>query len=177
MQTQPADLVAARAVAGDDAAQQTLVSRHGPQVYALCRRLASDPEDCYQEIWEKVLSALPRFSPDGPPIGAWIHTIARRHLTDRHRRLQTRGQIVSIEALPPIDPGIDEHIATRQRQVRLEAALLRLPLPLRCVVVLHHIHGRALVDIAQEEGVAVGTIKSRLHRGRARLAALMRDEQ
>src|SRR5690606_22014330 len=64
-----------------------LVAAHGPAVYALCRRLTPDPDDCYQEIWEKVFRALPRFDPGGAAsVRTWILTIAHRHLVDRHRR-------------------------------------------------------------------------------------------
>jgi RNA polymerase sigma-70 factor (ECF subfamily) len=153
---------------------RALVSAHGPLVFAMCARLASDPEDCYQEIWEKVLGALDGFDPAGPAsIATWIATIARRHLIDRHRRRQVRGQVVSIAGLPSLEPAADEAIARRQRQARVEAALQRLPDPHRRVVVLHHLHGVPLEQLAEEEGVAIGTIKSRLHRGRARLAELL----
>jgi len=162
------------AIRGDQGARSRIVDRHGPRVYALCRRLAADPEDCYQEIWEKVLKALERFDPGGTAsLGGWISVIARRHLTDRHRRLKVRGEVVPLTGLPAVDQGIDERIAARQRRERLEAALQRLPYAQRQVVVLHHIHGLSLEAIAADEGVAIGTLKSRLHRGRARLSTLL----
>ena len=165
-----------RAADGDPEARTALVRAHGPLVWALCRRLAADPDDAYQAIWERVLRALPRFDPGGAAsIRSWIAVVARRHLTDRHRRRAVRGEVVSIEALPPVDPDAEERVSRRQRQARLEAALERLPAAQREVVVLHHIHGVALATLAEEEGVALGTIKSRLHRGRARLAQLLEE--
>jgi RNA polymerase sigma-70 factor, ECF subfamily len=159
------------------AAPSRLVNEHGARVYAMCARLAPDPEDCYQEIWEKVLGALGRFDPRGPAsIGTWIATIARRHLVDRHRRRTVRGEVVPIAGLPTVDPGADEVLAGRQRRDRVEAAVQRLPEAHRRVVVLHHVHGVSLEDLAAEEGVPVGTIKSRLHRGRIRLAELLGGE-
>src|SRR5687767_15768046 len=96
---------------GDPRAQAALVDVHGPRVFAMCARLAADPEDCYQEIWEKVLSALDRFDPSGPAsIGTWIATIARRHLIDRHRRQKTRGEVLSIGNLPSVQPAADEQL-------------------------------------------------------------------
>jgi RNA polymerase sigma-70 factor (ECF subfamily) len=80
---------------------------------------------------------------------------------------------VRLDALPPVDPDIDERLAQRQRTARLEVAVGRLPEDQRRVVVLHHLQGLSLQDLAETEGVAVGTIKSRLHRGRARLAQLL----
>jgi RNA polymerase sigma-70 factor, ECF subfamily len=171
------DPIAVAAVRGDAGAHDALVAAHGPRVYAMCARLAADPEDCYQEIWEKVLGAVSGFDPTGPaPIGAWIATIARRHLIDRHRRKQVRGQVVSIAGIAGTEPEVDEAIARHHRQARLEAAIRRLPDAQRRVVVHHHIHGVALEQLAEEEGVAVGTLKSRLHRGRVRLAELLGDD-
>lgn len=161
--------------APDPAAQvDALVDAHGPRVFAMCARLAPDPDDCYQEIWEKVIGALGRFDPSGPAsIGTWIATVARRHLIDRHRRRVARGQVLPLTGLASPEPAADEAIARAQRHARVEAALARLPEPQRRVVVLHHIHGVPLEQLADEEGVAIGTLKSRLHRGRARLAELM----
>lgn len=153
---------------------ESLVDEHGPRVFAMCARLAPDPEDCYQEIWEKVVGALARFDPSGAAsIGTWIATIARRHLVDRHRRRLVRGEVVEIGALPAADPAPDEALARAQRRARVEAAVRQLPEAHRRVVVLHHVHGVPLETIAEEEGVPLGTVKSRLHRGRARLAELV----
>jgi RNA polymerase sigma-70 factor (ECF subfamily) len=153
---------------------EALIAAHGARVFAMCARLAADPEDCYQEIWEKVVRALASFDPRGPaPIGAWIAAIARRHLIDRHRRAKVRGEVVSLDGLACPEPGAEQRVAGQERSARLEAAIRRLPEDRRRVVVLHHVHGVPLEQLAEEEGVALGTIKSRLHRGRAQLAELL----
>lgn len=155
------------------AAPQVVVEQHGALVYGMCRRLADDPDDAYQTIWEKVLKALPRFDPDGrAPLAAWIATIARRTLIDRHRRRVVRGEIVPLDGLA--DPGdVEAVVAERQVTAQLEALLRGLPPAQRHVVVGHHVYGLSLEELAEEAGVAVGTIKSRLHRGRAQLASRM----
>ncbi len=75
------------------------------------------------------------------------------------------------------DPGPDPEarVAGSQSQARMEALLQELPFAQRHVLVAHHVHGVSLEELAREEGVAVGTIKSRLHRGRAALAARLGD--
>ncbi len=157
-------------------ARDALVRAHGPLIWALARRLAAEPEDAYQAIWERVFRALPRFDPGGAAsLRTWIGVVARRHLTDRHRRQQVRGEIVPLESLPPVAADAEERVVARQRKARLEAALRLLPAAQRRVVVCHHIHGVALATLAEEEGVALGTIKSRLHRGRARLAQVLEE--
>jgi RNA polymerase sigma-70 factor (ECF subfamily) len=160
-----------------DVAPDTLVDTHGGRVWAMCRRLAAEPEDCYQEIWEKVFGALDRFDPVGAAsVGTWIATIARRHLVDRHRRSRVRGEVVSIAGLATAEPAADDALDRHQRRARVEDAIARLPDAHRRVVVLHHIHGVPLETLAEEEGVPLGTLKSRLHRGRARLAELLGGE-
>lgn len=152
--------------------REAVLAEHGPRVWSLCRRLSSEPRDDYQAIWEKVLRALPE-ADASRPLGPWIGTIARRHLIDRHRRAQVRGDVVELAdhaRTAPRAPGaMDDHA----RQRALDRALSRLPSAQRRAVVLHHLQGVSLETLAQDEGVAVGTIKSRLHRGRARLAQLL----
>lgn len=149
--------------------EDELLNTHGPLVWSLCVRLCEEPEDAYQQIWEKVLKALPAFDPQGPATArTWIATIAHRHLIDRHRRRQVRGTQVSTEVLveaPRAPAALEEH----QRRLQLERGLRGLPEDQRRVLVLHHLHGVPLATIAEREGVALGTIKSRLHRGRAAL--------
>jgi RNA polymerase sigma-70 factor (ECF subfamily) len=144
-------------------------------VWSLCTRLApGEAEDAYQQIWEKVLRALPGFDPDGSAsLDTWIGTIARRTLIDRHRRRRTRGEIVELDRLRSAGKGPESLVVARERVVLLERALQRLPGDQRRVVVLHHLQGVPLATLAHEEGVALGTIKSRLHRGRARLASIL----
>lgn len=163
-----------KAQRGDASAWQRLIARHGPQVYALCRRLDSDPDDAYQAVWEKICGSVARFDAQrSEAFGAWVRTVARRLLIDRHRKVQRRGEIVGRIAPAVSGPRAEAALLQHQRNARLEAALAKLPDGQRRVVVLHHIEGMELEAIARAEGVAVGTVKSRLHRGRARLARLL----
>lgn len=152
--------------------REGLVAEHGPLVWGLCRRLCPEPEDAYQEIWEKVFTAVHRFDPEGPAtLRTWIVTIAHRHLVDRHRRRRVRGEVVELREIPVV---VDEdRLDAQRRTARLEAALQRLPEGHRRIVVLHHLEGLTLDQIAKDEDVAVGTVKSRLHRARARLLELL----
>lgn len=143
-----------------------MLREHDALVWSICRRLSDDPEDCYQEVWEKVLRALPSWRPDGRArLSTWIATIAHRTLIDRLRRRRTRGEEVDPEDIPVLPrPEVS---------LDLERALSSLPEPWRRVVVLHHVHGLDLEGIAVTEGVPTGTIKSRLHRARAALVTWM----
>jgi RNA polymerase sigma-70 factor (ECF subfamily) len=163
-----------RATRGDAVARGELVRTLGPSIWGLCRRLCHDPDDAYQNVWERVFRALPGFDPQGAgSLRAWVLTITHRHLVDRHRRRRTRGEVVPLDALPPDEPAMDDDLDAEARRRRLEAAVRALHDAQRRVVVLHHLEGVPLETIAREEGVAVGTVKSRLHRGRARLLTLL----
>lgn len=152
---------------------RSLVAEHGPVVWALCRRSAPDPEDAYQDVWAHALGRLDRYDPGRGAFRPWLLSLVHRRLVDRHRRRAVRGVVQVAPELPDPSPPVDEIVAGTRRRERLEAALSRLPEAQRRVVVAHHVHGRALDAIAADEGVAVGTVKSRLHRGRAALVRLL----
>ena len=145
---------------------EAALAAHGGLVWSLCARLSDEPEDAWQETWERVTRALPGWDPAGPArLSTWIATIAHRVLIDQHRRRRSRGDEVEPDGLiarGSVEAGLD-----------LERALARLPGPWRRVVVLHHLAGLSLDEIAETEGVAVGTIKSRLHRARGALVTLL----
>lgn len=161
------------AARGDPDARAELVRLHGPLVWGLCKRLGPEPEDAYQEVWEKVFGALDRFDPQGSAsFRTYLATITHRHLVDRHRRRMTRGEVVEIGDLAA-NSALEERASQRQQLDRLEAALQRLPEGHRRVVVMHHLDDLSLEEIAASEGIATGTVKSRLHRARARLFELL----
>lgn len=174
----PQPSLLAEAIAGLPDAKRRLVERHGPLVWGICRRLCPDPEEAYQEIWEKVLRALPGFDPEGAAsLSTWVATIAHRALIDRHRRWLVRGEVLPLPDLRATDPSPEERLDARRQAAALERALAALPEPWRRIVVLHHINGVDLETLAAQEGVALGTIKSRLHRGRAALAASLGERR
>lgn len=155
-----------------------IVDQHGPMVWALCRRLDPDPEDAYQHVWERILTKVDRFDPDGSgALGAWVRTVARRLLIDRHRRRVVRGEVALLHEPKSELPAAEDRLAEAQRQRRLEAALQSLPDAQRRAVVLHHLEGLELTEVAALEGVALGTVKSRLHRGRAGLLLALSEER
>jgi len=163
-----------RAARGDPAAWDGLVRAHGAAVWGLCRRFDPEPEDAWQDAWEHVFARVGRFSLDGAAsFRTWLLRVVHRRLIDRHRaRLRGGDLVAEIDFADPA-AGPDAVAAARDDASALEAALRQLPEIQRRVVVLHHLHGESLDDIARTEGVAVGTIKSRLHRGRGRLARLL----
>jgi len=162
------------AIAGDRDARRALLSAHGPRVYGLCKRLSATPDDCYQAVWEKIFRALPRFDPHGSArLSTWLYTVTHNYLVDQHRKAGRRGEVVPLEAIPPMTPTLDAALQSAQESARLKAALARLPEAQRRAVVMHYLREVPIKVVAEQEGVPVGTIKSRLHKGRGRLLLLL----
>ncbi len=145
----------------------------GASVWGLCRRLDDDPEDAFQVVFARLAEVIDRFDPDGPAsLRTWVVTVAHRVLIDRHRRRRARGEVVELGEVA-VESDAEAALDRRRAGARLDEALTRLSEDQRRVVLMHHLHGVELVDIARTEGVAVGTVKSRLHRARARLLTLL----
>lgn len=168
------------AQAGDRDAYARLVGRYTRRVYDLARRMLRDPheaEDVVQHAFWNAWRALDRFDPERP-FRNWLLRIAsnlcRNRLASRGRRpeLRPRGGEASAperEAPPPTPPGAPA--------LPLREAIEALPAKYRLPILLHYLQGLALDEIAEITGVGVPTVKTHLHRGRARLRALLdRDE-
>jgi RNA polymerase sigma-70 factor (ECF subfamily) len=135
------------------------------QVYALARdRL--EAEDAVQEAFARAVTAGGRFRRvDNPE--AWLRTVAVNVIRRRWRRAKMFGSLSPRIATPAEVPGISEdHVVVVQ-------ALRRLPFPQRETVALFYLADLSVEEIAGTLGVAPGTVKSRLNRGRAALASLL----
>ena len=128
---------------------------------------ASEAEDLVQEAFVRAYAAEPRFTRvDNPE--AWLRTTAVNLYRNRWRKMRNFARIKHRLAQPPDLPGIDANI-------EVVDALRRLPENQRVVLVLHYFADRQVQQIADELGIAEGTVKSRLSRGRDALAVLLGD--
>lgn len=168
----------ARAAGGDQAAFGQLVDRHAAMVIAVCRRhVGSDAEDAAQEAFVKAWRAAGSFT-HRASVRTWLYRIAVNAARDARRRQQRRPQAADVDLDTVVeqlaDPtDLDEQLAARGVDPALRQALAQLPSAQRDVVVLADVLGVSHAELAQRHGVAPGTIKSRLHRGHARLAELL----
>jgi RNA polymerase sigma-70 factor (ECF subfamily) len=157
---------------GEPAAFRTLVETYQDRVYALCVALAgSDGEDLTQETFVRVHGAIGGFEVDGPArLGAWILTIARRLCTDR-ARYSRRRPTVALDVVPLADgvPAADAQLERARQTRRLHQAIAALPEDQRAVIALQLWDGLEYDEIAAVEGVAVGTVRSRLARAKEAL--------
>lgn len=169
------------AQAGDRGALDQLLRRHYDRMHAVCRRITgneTDAADAAQEAMIAVVRGLARF--DGrSAFGTWVYRIATNASLDELRRRRRRPQLSGRER----DSGtgnewpeqIDhdgelriDHIADR---FEIEAALAELPEDFRVPVVLRDVADLDYSEIAEVLNVPIGTVKSRIARGRAQVAA------
>jgi RNA polymerase sigma-70 factor (ECF subfamily) len=174
-------LVAA-AQQGDRAALEQLIRRHHERVVAICRRITgneSDALDAAQDAMIAMVRGLERF--DGrSSVSTWMYRIATNASLDELRRRRRRPLTVVRDADHPehehADPGAGRPIDLVADRAEVEAALRAVPEEFRIPVVLREVADMEYSDIAETLGVPVGTVKSRIARGRGMLAHALAAE-
>ena len=174
----PDDQLLARVATGDADAFTVLFRRRQGDVYRFALHMTASPaiaDDVTQETFLAVMRDAYRFEAGRATVTAWLCGIARNHV---RRRLERDRALQSLD-LGADDPDMDARLATDDdplgdltRAERLEAlrdAVLTLPLRYREAVVLCDLQELSYADAAAAIGCAVGTVRSRLHRGRALL--------
>ena len=138
------------------------------QVYAMIGS-RDEAQECVQEAFVRAWAHRKKLERAEHP-EAWVRTTAYRLAVSRWRR--------TVRGRRPVDRAVGaatETAAPSEAHVALVTALRQLPEAQRQALVLHHIADLPVHDVAREMGVPEGTIKARLSRGRAALAALLTD--
>jgi RNA polymerase sigma factor (sigma-70 family) len=138
------------------------------QMLALCGSQA-DAEEAVQEAFVQALRRRREFAQVAVP-EAWLRTVALNRLRNGWRHAAV------VRRLTPAVPGPVVPLELGPDHVAVVGALARIEPDLRVVIVLHHLADRSVADIAEELALPLGTVKSRLFRGRQRLASLLGDE-
>jgi RNA polymerase sigma-70 factor (ECF subfamily) len=177
----PDDALLARLATGDEAAFTALFRRRQGDVYRVALLITGSPaaaEDVTQDVFLAVMRDAGRYEPGRSSVKAWLCGIARNHA---RRRLERDGRNVPLaEDDDSETPAVAVHpdpvgdLANTQRVDALRRAIMNLPLRYREVVVLCDLEEISYADAAEALDCAVGTVRSRLHRARALLAAKMR---
>jgi RNA polymerase sigma-70 factor (ECF subfamily) len=131
-------------------------------------RNAHDAEDLVQETYLRAYRAFDRYTA-GTNIRAWLHTILYRVRTDAFRRSARSPRTVELEGDGPAVPPPQDALASGGED--LARAVDALPEVFRVAVVLRDVQDLTYEEIADVLGVPIGTVMSRIHRGRALLRA------
>ncbi len=150
--------------------------RYQRRVFGICLHYfgnAADAEDAAQDAFVAVLRRASTFT-GAASFSTWMYRVATNACNDlarkRSRRPQSAGD--DVERLQDT-ASADDLIGRRELGVELEQALATLDPEFRDVIVLHDVVGLPHAEIAARLDVPVGTVKSRIHRGHARLASAL----
>ena len=177
------DALIAKAQAGDVRAFEALLAGHLPLLRRYARgfaRSAAEADDLTQDALLKVYKSLRLFRYQSA-FSSWVYAIVRNVVLDaaRSRRGKESAQEEALQpshlrGLPSGDRPDDELDRARERE-RLWRALRQVPIEYRSALLLFDLEGCSYDEIAAIEGIRVGTVKSRLSRGRAALRALLAE--
>ena len=160
----------------DDAALAELYDRFGRVAYGLALRIVRDPalaEDVVQESFLAAWRSAGRFVAERGKASTWLLTLVHRRAVDLVRREQPRRAEPLEEAPAPAAETTEEEAWLRLRRTRVQEALRRLPDPQREALELAYYGGFTQSELADRLGEPLGTIKSRMFAGLARLRELL----
>jgi RNA polymerase sigma-70 factor (ECF subfamily) len=169
-----------RARDGDMAAFEQLVMRHADALYAVLRRFGLDDgeaQEVAQETFLRAWRSLPRFE-GRSRFFTWLYRIGFNEAQRRLAKRPAAGAVVSTEERPLDDladegPGPAETLEIDELRAALAAGLRELPPDLRAPVVLRDVEGLSTSESASVLDLGEAAFKSRLHRGRMALRALL----
>jgi RNA polymerase sigma-70 factor (ECF subfamily) len=166
-----------RAQRGDRAAIEAIIREVHPLVHNVCRRTLShdaDADDATQNALINVMRNIDRF--DGrSSFTTWVYRIAANAAIDESRRRRRRMHVVSDEHEMADDAGLVAETQVDDAD-RLRPLLRQLPEEFRVAVVLRDVMDLDYDEIAEVLGVPGGTVRSRIARGRAKLAELLGNQ-
>ena len=168
-----------RFLAGDAQAFTELVTRHERRVYSLCLRVlgnAEDAADATQDTLLSVVRKLEGFRGDAA-FTTWLHRVAMNVCYDHLRRAQRRPVLHRVldDELPAHEAGppVPDHADTIADEHLVAAALAEVPEDFRIAIVLADMQDLPYEEIAKVLDLPLGTVKSRVHRGRLALARVL----
>jgi RNA polymerase sigma-70 factor (ECF subfamily) len=191
MQSEEAALIA-ELQAGSDEAFAWLIAHYHQPIYSLLARIVQDraeAADLTQEVFVKVFRGVGNFHGESA-LRTWIYRIALHEASNQRRwwMRHKRQEVPIDQELTEGEHGTPMRLADRlvdpaesplemavhvENRARVEAALLQVPEPYRTTLILRDIEGFVYEDVAEMQGVNLGTVKSRLVRGRASLKAIL----
>lgn len=175
-----------RCLAGEEHAWEDLVKVHTRRVYAICYRFTGndhEAQDLTQDVFLRLFKSLRSFRAGEGSFAVWLSRLTRNLLIDHYRRTKAErvtdsieGQLPLLEEKASATTRTDGILAGREASEMLQAGLSRLSPELREAVILRDLEEMEYKEIAQILNVPEGTVKSRLNRGRAELARVLRQK-
>jgi len=182
------DVLLRRSAKGDEEAFTVLYRRHQAPLYRFALRMSGHPwaaEEIVQDVFMTLIREPKKFDPQRGTLGAFLYGVARNRVL---KHLERTPRDLSLDEKNEGDSGIHARVIdrftpadfaeTRERSQHVRAAVLQLPIEFREAVALCELEEMSYEEAARLLDCPVGTIRSRLHRGRALLLAkleMLRD--
>ena len=173
-----------RAANGDPEAFEDLIRAHEGRMYAVTLRMCGnrdDAQDCMQEAMLRIYRAMDSFRGQSS-FGTWVYRITMNTCLDELRRKKVR-QSTSLDAMldtgwAPTDENENPELHSLRGEQRrsIEKAISKLPDDMKAAVVLRDVQGFSYEEIARVLNANIGTIKSRISRGREKLRETLMAE-
>ncbi len=178
-----------RAQLGDDSAWEVLVRQNIGWIFRSCSRWAGSParaEDLTQDVFIRVFHTLHSYRGELAGFRVWLRQITRNLLIDDYRRTRRERGVVSydssdertqnvVRSIAAGRPNTDADIERKERSALVRRALRSLDPELREAVTLRDVQGLSYQEISRLLKTPLGTVKSRVHRGRMELVRLVRQ--
>lgn len=172
--------LARRCRGGDPTAWRELVRRHGGLVHRLAVRMlgeGADADDAFQETFLRVRRSFDSYDPTRP-LRPWVsrtaYNVCTRKLGERSRGRARVAQVDEVSVFEDVDePGPEARVAGEQSTRALLGALESLSAEDRGIVLMRYREGLSVAEVAEATGMPANTVKTRLHRARAGLRALL----
>jgi RNA polymerase sigma-70 factor (ECF subfamily) len=175
------EAVVALVARSDELALAELYDRFGRTAYGLALRVLRDrslAEDAVQEAFLIAWRTADTFMPERARASTWLLTLVHRRAVDLVRREQRRrAEPIEVAGERAGEGAVDEAVWLRYERERVQAALRRLPDQQREALELAYYGGFSQSELAERLGQPVGTIKSRMFSGLARLRDLLAEPQ
>ena len=161
----------------DEAAFEELIRQYEKKVYTLCFRMCGNSEDAEEAAQDAFLAlwrGIDRFRQEST-LSTWIYRLATNACIDTLRRRKKQSGSVSLDDeelfVDAVDtsPQPQETVEHREAQKLLQGGLSALPEEYRKVLILREIEGLSYTEIAESASIELGTVKSRISRGRSLL--------
>jgi RNA polymerase sigma-70 factor (ECF subfamily) len=166
---------------GDKGAWNMLINGYSKKVFNMAYQFcgsAQEAEDMTQEIFMKLYHSLPKYD-FGKSFTAWFLTLAKNHLIDAYRRTKwektQREEFDDRTIAQSAFDNPEKSLLQEESRKRVWEGLNRLSSEIRMTVILRDIQGRSYEEIAGILGLPLGTVKSRVNRGRLQLAEILKE--
>ena len=168
---------------GEQGAWETLVNTYSKRVFNLAYQFCGsyqEAEDLTQDIFLKLHGVLPKFD-SSKSFAAWLLTLAKNHLIDVYRKSKwekaNRDDFEDVLYRAESKSNPERDLVRAERQKMLWKALDGLTPETRMAVILRDIQGKAYEEVAEILDLPLGTVKSRINRGRLQLAMALKERK